>query len=114
MHFVDDVDFIAAGNGRILHLFPQIAHLVDAVVGGGVDLGDVEIGRVGERLARFALAAGRAAYGMLAVDGARENFGGARLSRAARPAKEVRVPHAPRFYLIRQNFDDMFLPHQFV
>ena len=38
MHLVHDIHFILSRNGRILHLFAKVAHLVDAVVGGGVDL----------------------------------------------------------------------------
>ena len=113
MHFVDDVHFIAHRHGRILHLFAQVAHLVDAVVGRRVDLRYVEVGRIGERFARLALAAGRAVYRVQAVDRLGKNFRRARFARAARPAKEVGVPHPARFDLVGEYPYDVFLPHEF-
>ena len=112
MHFVDDVHLIAHRHGRILHLFAQIAHFVDAVVGRGIYFGNVEIGRIGERLARLALSAGRTVYGRKAVDRLGKDLCRARLARAARAAEQIRVPDPARFDLVCENFYDMLLAHQ--
>jgi len=38
MNFVDDVDFVSTLRGREVDLIAQVADIVHAVVGGGVDL----------------------------------------------------------------------------
>ena len=114
MHLVHDIHLILARHGGILHFFAQIPHLVHAVIGSRVDLGNIEIGRLRKGAASRALSAGRTVYGMLAVDGGGENFGDTRLARAARTAKKIGVPDPARFYLIFQNGYDVLLPHHLV
>ena len=41
--FVDDVDFVGAGGGGELGALEEVADVVDAGVGGGVDFDDVDI-----------------------------------------------------------------------
>ena len=43
VHFVDDVDLVARLNGRIAHAVDDLAHVVDAGVGGGVHLDHVDV-----------------------------------------------------------------------
>ena len=38
MHLVDNVDPVLAAGGGVVDLLPQVADIVYAVVGGGVDL----------------------------------------------------------------------------
>jgi hypothetical protein len=42
MHLVDDVDLVAAGGGRVLGVLDHLAHVVDAGVGGRVDLDQID------------------------------------------------------------------------
>ena len=114
MHFVDDIDFIAAGYRRISDLFAQIADLVHAVVGSGVDLHHVERRGIFQRAADFALPARRTVYGRKTVDRPRENARGRGFARSARTAKQVRVPDLIRFDLVDQRSDDMILPDHLV
>ena len=40
--FVEDDDFVASAGGRVTHHVAQLANLVDAAIGGGVDFDHVE------------------------------------------------------------------------
>ncbi len=71
----------------------QVAHGVDPVVGGGVELVDVERGPPGDLHAGRALAAGLAVLGIGAVEGLGQDPGGRGLAGAARPAEQVGVGH---------------------
>ena len=61
VHFVDDVDLGASLRRRVADLLAQVADLVDAAVGGAVDLDDVEVAPGGDSPAGGALVAGLAA-----------------------------------------------------
>ncbi len=39
--FIDDEDFVLVAGGLVADVFAQLAHFIDAAVGGGVDLDDV-------------------------------------------------------------------------
>ena len=114
MHFVDDIYLIFTRYGRILHLFAQVAHFVHAVVGRRVYLGNIEVGRIGERAARGAFSAGRTVLRRFAVDRRREYFRDTRFTRSARSAEKVRVTDPARRDLIFQYGDDMFLSYDVV
>jgi hypothetical protein len=58
VHLVDDVDLVAAGGGRVLGVLDHLAHVVDAGVGGGVDLDQVDEAAAVDLLAGGADAAG--------------------------------------------------------
>ena len=63
LRLVDDVDLLAALHRRGRRLLAQVARVVDAAVGRGVDLDDVEVRPVADRdalLARAARLGGRA------------------------------------------------------
>ena len=100
MDFVDDVHLFPARHGGILNFFAQVAHFVDAVVGGSVYFDNVHIGARGERPACGALAARRPVDGVFAVDGARKNFCKRGLARAAGAAEEIGVTYFIGVYLI--------------
>ena len=42
VHFVDQIDFVAAFRRRVAHVVAQLAHVFDAVVARAVDLDDIE------------------------------------------------------------------------
>ena len=110
MHFVHDINFIFNRNGRKLNVIAQLANFVYAVVGRRVDFKHVDVRRVGKSLASGALAAWRTVYGVFAVNGFRENFGGGGFARAARSRKKIRMTDSARFNLIDERLNDMFLP----
>ena len=57
MHFVNNIDLVAAARGGIANLLTQVADLVDAAVRGAIDLHDVQRAPHGDRLTRGALVA---------------------------------------------------------
>ena len=65
VHFVDDVDLVAALAGAKADLVAQFADIVDAVVGGSVDLDQVDHAPFGDGDAGGALLQGRSASGAL-------------------------------------------------
>ena len=91
VHFVDDVDGVAALGGRVLRAVAEVTDFVDAAVRCGVDLVDVDGRAVLDGAAALACAARLGAVGVLAVQRHREDLRRARLARAARPREEVRM-----------------------
>ena len=114
MHLVYDIDLEPARNGRVLNLLAQVAHFVDAVVGGGVYFGNVKTAALGKRFANSAFTARRAVLRAFAIDCARENFGERGFTRSAGAAKEICVPDLIGFYLVFQYSYYMLLPNNLV
>ena len=89
---VDDIDAVASDLRRDLYLFQQGLDVLDAVVGGRIQLMDAERAPFGEGNAGLALPTRLQVGGrMRAVDRLRENAGGAGLADAARAAEEIGV-----------------------
>ena len=74
VHFVDDVDFAFAHAWRKAHLLTDASDLVDAAVGGGVDLDHVEKTVFVDGTTVFAGVAGFAVLRIETVDGFREDL----------------------------------------
>ena len=100
MHLVDNEYAEPALGGRIFHLLHNIADVIDAVVGSGVKLRDIEVGFRRDCAAGGALPAGIAVALVFAVDGARKNAGDRRLAGPSRPAEKVAVSDSVRYDLI--------------
>ena len=59
VRFVDDENLVAVARRPVADVLAQLAHLVDAAIGGRVDLDHVDAAAGGDLLAAGALAAGR-------------------------------------------------------
>ena len=86
VRFVDDEDFVAVARGTVADVLAQLAHFVDAAIGGRVDLDHVHRRSRGDLHATGAHAAGRGRGSFFAVQAARQNardggFAGAALAR---------------------------------
>ena len=93
---VDDIHAVVADLRRYLHLLHQGLDVLDAVVGGGVELVDTIRAALGEGDAGLALSARlHICSGMHAVDGLGEDARGAGLAHPARAAKEIGVGQLP-------------------
>src|SRR5205823_6302276 len=111
---VDDVNLAAAQRGRQVHLLAQVSNLVDAAVGGRVDLDQVERRTRGHLDAGVALATslGRALGPVQAVDRLGQQPRGAGLAGAPRAAEEVGVGDPPGGDGALQGARDRLLPHE--
>ncbi len=87
--FVDDVDLIAACGRRVLGVFQHLAHVVDAGVGGGIDLDQVDEPAGLDLLAGGADAAGLSADAGLAIQAAGQDAGQGGLADAAGACEQV-------------------------
>ncbi len=92
--FVDVVDLVAGPCGAVMGVVAQDPDVLDAGVGGAVDLQDVDVVAAVDRLADVALAAGLGRGAFLAVQGPGQDAGHRGLADAARAAEEVGVGDA--------------------
>ncbi len=97
VHFVDDIDLVTPLVGGKVDLVAQVAHVVDAGVGGGVDLDQVQEAPLEDGLAVRALAAGTGSQVIVqAVDRLGQDARQGGLAGAARPGEQVGVRPACR------------------
>ena len=90
--FVDDEDLVAvAGRRHAEAVDDDVADLVDAGVGGRVDLEDVHVASFGDLDARVAGAARIGGRSLFAVEAARQDARGRRLADAARAGEHERL-----------------------
>ena len=109
--FVDDVHLILAVDGRILHLFADVACVVHAIVACRVHFDDVKVGvaaltAYGTLSARVAVVV----YCLGTVDGACKNLCRTCLTRSASTRKQICVVYLVVQNLVAQRVDDMILP----
>ncbi len=110
LRLVDDVDLLAAhgrcGGGP----FPQLAGVVDAAVGGRVDLDDVEVRAVPDPHALLADPARLGRGALLAVHHLGQDPGRGGLAGPPGPAEQERVGQAPLLHRADQRAHDVLLP----
>ena len=111
VHLVDDDHAVAAGLRGIGDLGAQVAHLVHAAVGGRVDLQDIQVVLLGERLAGRTDPAGLAVLRIFTVDGPREDARGRGLARPARAVEQIGVRDAAGLDLVLERLHDRPLAH---
>ena len=110
VHFIDDIDFVFAGGGRVLGVFQHFADVVDAGVGGGVDFEQVYKPPGVDVAAGLALAAGLAFVRGFAVEAFGEDAGDGGFAHAPRAGEQVGVVQAAFAQGVLQGFDNVFLP----
>ena len=106
MDLVNDIDLVLADRGQIRHLVPQVADVVNAVVGGSVHLDDVHDSAGVDTLADLTFAAGVRAGGIQTVDRLGEDLGAGRFAGAAGAGEQIRMADAARCNLVLQGCDD--------
>ena len=110
MNLVHDIDPLFHIGRGIDSLVPQGAHLIHAVVGGGIQFQHIQKAAAFQPNAAGALAAGIAVDRVFAVDGLGQNFGTGGLASAAGAGEQVGMRGAPLRHLLFQGLGDMFLP----
>ena len=105
---VDDIDLILDVNRRVYDFIPELTHILNAVVGGGVHFDNIGTA-TGDFLAAFALKTRVAVNGMLAVDRHGENFRAGGFARASCAGEQVRVGKLSRLKLVLQRPCNMLL-----
>jgi hypothetical protein len=113
VHFVDEVDLVAAARGRVLHVLEQLARVVDLGARRGVDFDEVDEAALVDFLARGAHAARRGGDAGLAVEALGEDARDGGLADAARTREQERVMHAPLGQCITQRDPNVFLADEF-
>ena len=109
--FVEDVDFEAVAGGAIAGGFAEFADFVDAAVGGGVDLDDVDCIAGANLGARFADAAGfrNGLIFRAAVQGHGQDARDRGFANAAVAAEDVAVGGASLFEGVLEGAGDVLL-----
>ena len=111
VYFVDDVHLVLAFAGREVDLLAQVAHIIHAGVGGGVDLDQIEIAALVDSAAAGAGVV-RALCGVFVgtVERLREQARSGRLAGAARPGEQIGVRHPSGAQCVVDGADDVVLP----
>src|ERR671931_2044615 len=111
MHFVDNVDLALDLGGSIMDLVAQVAHVVDRVVGGGVNLDQVKAAVGQHGLAGRTVVAGLTVLRVQTVDGTRQDACGAGLAGAAWAREEVGMAESAGPHGVAQRLRDVRLAH---
>jgi hypothetical protein len=114
VHFVDDVDLVAALAGAKAYLVAQFADVVDAVVRRRVDLDQVDHAPFGDRVAGGTGIAGAFAFRRGAVERLGQDARRTGLAGAAWPGEEIGVRNAVFAQRIAQGLGYMLLAHHLV
>ena len=109
VNFVDDVNFKGAVGGHVFDIFPQLAHLIDTVIGRTVDFKNVDAMSPGNLFARSADIARNRGWALLAIHGLGQYTGNCCFTRAARTGKQDRVGNPIRRNSVGQRSSDMGL-----
>ena len=91
VHFVDQIDFVATFCRGVANVIAQLAHVLNAVVAGSVDLDHVEAVAGGDLAAVIAHAAGRDGGAVHAIERLCQNACGRGFANATRADKKVGV-----------------------
>ena len=112
---IDDEDAVARFRRRIVGAVTQLTHVLHTVMGGSVQLSNVEVARPtgGERNTGITHTTRRGRGALLAVQGAGHDARRGSLSAATRAGKEVRMINAPRVKGGGQRRGDLLLAHHF-
>ena len=94
MRFVNDKDFVTIARRTKPHIFPQLAHLVNAPIGGRVDLDDVHRIADGHFAATGASVARGDGGAGFAIQAASQDAGDGSFARPALSGKDVAVGDA--------------------
>ena len=113
VRFVEEDDLVAPAGGRVAHHVAQLAHLVDAAIGGGVNFEHVEGIARGDFAASVALIARFRRRAVHAIQGLGQDAGRGRFADAARARKDIGVRDAPLADRVLQRARDVLLAHNF-
>ena len=111
--FVENHDFVAARGRSVTHHFAQLANLVDAAIGGGVNFENVERSAGGNFAAGIAGVVGLGGGAFHAIQRLGEDARGGRLAHAAHAGKDIGVSDAIRFDGVRERLRDVLLADNF-
>ena len=111
---VDDIDALFQRGGGKGGLLPDVPDVVHAVVGGGVDLTDVQSRVLQNSPAGGAGVAGAAIDGVLAAHRPGQDLGAGGLSGAAGAGEQIGMAGAPGGHLAAQRGGDMVLAENIV
>ena len=109
VHLVDDIYLILAHGRQIGGFIAQVADVIHAVVGGGINFRYIQNGALINAFADSTFTAGVRAGGIQAVDRFGKNFGAGGFAGAAGAGKQVGMANAPGGDLVLQGRYDGFL-----
>ena len=113
VRFVEDHHFVAARGRSVTNHFAQLANLVDAAIGGGVDFENVERSAGGNFAAGVAGVVRLGGGTLHAVERLGEDARGGGFAHAAHAGKNVGVRDAIRFDGVRERLGDVLLADNF-
>ena len=113
VHFVDQIHLVLAAAGHVLRVFDQLAHIVHARVGRGINLQQVDIATGINRLAGLAFTTRIRRGAALAIERFGENARNRGFAHPARTGEQECVVNTAGFQRVGQRTHHMLLPDQF-
>ena len=110
VHFVNDVNLVAAFGRGILDLIADGPHVIHPIMGGAVNLHHIQRISRGDLAAVLAFTARLAIFQIQTVERFGENAGGSRLANSPRAHEKIGVSDALRVDGVLQRAGDMLLP----
>ena len=112
VHFVDEVDLVAAARRRVLHVVEELTGVIDLGARCGIHFQKIDESAGINLAAGRAFPAGLGRDALLAVQAFRKNPRDGRLADAARAGEEKRVMHAAARQRIDERASHVLLPHE--
>ena len=109
MHLIDDIHPHLYLRRRIHSIIPEVTHIVNAIVGGGINLQNIHAGARIDSTARLTAITRISMIRLQAVHRLGQNFGAAGLSGAPGSGKQICMTHSAGHQLGLQSLGDSHL-----
>ena len=114
VHFVDQIDLVAATAGRVLHVFQQLTGILHLGAAGGIHLDQIDKTAFADFLTGGTNAARAAADAFLAIEAAGQDAGDGGLANTPGTGEQIGVVQAILIERVHQRPGNVFLAHQFI
>ena len=89
MHFIDQINLKSTTRWRVLHVIQQIAHVVNACIGGSINFNQINKAAFSNLITGTTFTAGNRAHTLLAIKTFRQYSRDSRFTNTSGTAKQI-------------------------